>query len=267
MYECELCEDYLSCESDKHLHNSWVRKIRLDSIKRVILLFSNKGGTGQTVFSSLLAAKIKEQGHLPALLETSFSSYMPKLFGSISSETTLEIGNNGIIAPKSIFNYKYISPLLFMGTDHKIILWDKEAILKFISKMIVNTDWEDTGVLIIDLSHSHSIAIDFIKSLFAKKTVDIILVFDPRVTDYSIAGSYISHFSQIGNVLAALMSPSIIQKSDKFVFDKIDVPVFPLPFCEDLMKSGNELSSVLLDTYQSYKPVLEEVSELCLRDR
>jgi hypothetical protein len=267
MYECELCEDYLACESDKHFHNSWIKKARLDKIKKVILFFSNKGGAGQTVFSSLLAAKIKELGQNPVLVETSFSSYLPKLFGNTAVENQLEIGPNGIIAPRSVFDYKYISPMLFMGTEPKMVMWDKDAIFKFMSKMIVNTDWEESDIMIIDLSQCHSMALDFLKSLFSKKIIDVILFFDPRMTERSLAESYSSYFSQLGNILAALISPSIIKKSEKFVLDKINYPVFSLPFCEDLMRSGNDLPPVLLDAYKIYEPILKEISELCLRDR
>lgn len=266
MYECELCEDYLACESDKHSHNSWIKKTRLDKIKKIILLFSNKGGSGQTVFASLLAAKIKELGRSPVLVETSFSSYLPRLFGNSAIENQLEIGPNGIIAQKSIFNYKYISPVLFMGAEPKMVQWDKEAVLKFISKMIVNTDWEENDIMIIDLSQCHSMAIDFLKSLFTKKIIDVILFFDPRITQRSIAESYISCLSQLGNILTALISPSIIRKNEKFILDRINFPVFSLPFYEDLIRSGNELPPVLLNTYQIYEPILKEISELCLRD-
>jgi Mrp family chromosome partitioning ATPase len=266
MYECELCEDYLACESDKHFHNSWIKKTRLDKIKKVVLLFSNKGGTGQTVFTSLLAAKIQKLGKDPSVVETSFSSYMPKLFNSTKSQVALEIGPNGIIPPNSIFNYKYISSQLFMGSEPKIILWDDEAILKFISKMIVNTDWEDSDTLIIDLSHCHSSAIAFIKSLFIKKIMEVILIFDSKITGTSIAESYVSYFEEIGNLLAVLMSPSIKQESEEFLFNKMSLPVFFMPFCEELMSSGEDLQTNILKAYQSYEQILEKIAKLCLKE-
>ncbi len=256
MHECELCEKSFICELDKHIHNAWLKKTRLGMIRKAIAVTSNKGGCGLTLFSLLLAAKIKQKGYKTALLETSMSAYLPYYMGMEDAEG-LEIVPGGIVPPASQMGFPYLSPLLFMGSDSKPLLWDKEAILKFIKKMIINTNWGDVDILLLDMPFCHVDMIKDLSSFMGDKLSQSVLLLDHKSKDSSQAKAYTSFVKEHTSLLKIVSSPSRIQ-------GKISEKRTMLPFVDEVHNSNvplSEVPSMLLDAYDS---PLEEVSKVCL---
>ncbi|MCX6113100.1 MAG: P-loop NTPase, partial [Proteobacteria bacterium] len=228
---------------------------------------SNKGGLGTTVFSALLAAKMKKMGYKTALLETSFSSVLPYYFG-FSSANGLELISNGIVPPVSSFDYPYLSPSLFMINDPHVVDWDKESILRFFKKMIINTNWGDTDILIIDVSAEHTGFIKDIKAFLPEKLHHAILMVDYKQASSDYTKAYIDYFNGFMSVLYVLLSPSKIDAKEK---EKEKPETYGikhnlnmLPFLETAYSPDIKPNDIIKNINGLYAPILEEVSTACL---
>lgn len=263
MHECEICEKSFVCEFDRHLHNAWIKKIRLGLIRRVLLINSNKGGLGNTLFASLLATKMKKMGYKVALLETSFYSTLPYYF-DYSSENGLELVANGIVPPVSIFDYPYLSPSLFMVRDPQLLDWDKDAVVKFLKKMIINTNWGDTDILIVDLACEHSGLVNDLKAFFGDKLTNSILILDYKQASSLYTKAYINYYAGITKVLHLLLSPSKNDSKDNKIINDTKYKMSSLDFCEKAYHYGVDPGDIIKEVNDLYNPVLEEVSTACL---
>jgi len=255
LHECELCERSFVCEYDKYLHNSWVRKARLDMIRKVILVNSVKGGLGTTAFATAFAADISKKGIKTALLETSFFSTLPDYLSNDASKG-LEITREGILPPMSAFGFSYLSPALFMQKERRPVFWDAEAVLKFIRKMVVNTNWGDINILVMDVSSCQTGLLKEIKAFFGEKMSNAVVLVDFKDPSSTQAEAHIEHIKTVSKSVIVVKSPS----HDIKVKDKLR----SLPFVETLFSAGTKPSDVITSIMEPYAPVLEEVSKNCL---
>jgi len=256
MHECELCEKSFICELDKHIHNAWLKKTRFGMIRKVIIITSNKGGCGLTLFSLLLAANIKQKGYKTALMETSMSPYLPYYMG-FDGISGLDIVQGGIVPPMSPFSYPYLSPLLFMGDTSKPIFWDKEPLLKFMKKMIINTNWGDVDILLIDMPFCQNEMIKDLRAFMGDKLSQSLVLVDANSSETEQTRAYVSYMKEQTSLLKVILSPSKIKNKGT---DKKTM----LPFV-DAVWDGNitpaQIPSVVMDAYEN---TLEEVSKVCL---
>jgi len=256
MHECELCEKSFICELDKHIHNAWLKKTRLGMIRKVIVITSDKSGCGQTLFSLLLASKIKQKGYKTALVETSMVPYLPYYMGYDTTQG-LDIVPGGIVPPMSPFFYPYLSPLLFMNQNNRPVFWEKEDVIKFIKKMIINTNWGDVDILLFDMPLYQLEMIKGLKAFFSDKLSQSLLLVDSRTKESEQAKAYLSYMKENTTLLKMIQSP--IKTKSKSTDKKI-----VLPFVEEIWNESvtvSEIPSLLVDAYDS---PLEEVSKVCL---
>lgn len=254
-HECELCERSFSCEYDKHTHNSWVRKTRMELIKKVILVNSVKGGLGATAFSCAFAAKIASLGFKTGLIETSLSSIMPEYL-EYDAQKGLEIMMDGIVPPLSEYNFFYLSPSLFMQKERKPLFWDAEAVVKFIRKIIINTNWGELDYLVVDMSSSQTGLLKEIKAFFDKKLFYAVVLVDFKEAESAQSMFHIEYVKTLADSVCVLNSPSKGPKSKGEPND--------LPFVEELFCSGAKTSDVVRSIMKPYGKVLEEVTKNCL---
>ncbi len=254
-HECELCERASSCEYDKHIHSSWVRKTRMEMLKKVVVVNGVKGGLGSTSFACALSANIAKRGLRTALIETSFFSVLPDYLG-YDSQTGLEIMMDGIIPPISEYGFSYLSPSLFMQKDKRPIFWDAEAVVKFIKKMVVNTNWGDIDCLVLDVSCSQSGLLKEIKTFFGEKIVHAVVLVDFKDAGSAQTVAHIDHVKLIAESVSVLSSPS----KDLKPKDKLG----SLPFVESLFLAGAKTGDVVGLIMEPYDSVLEEVIKSCL---
>ncbi len=256
MHECELCEKSFICELDKHIHNAWLKKTRLGMIRKVIVVTSNKGGSGQTLFSLLLASKIKQKGYKTALVETSMAPYLPYYMG-YDMATGLDIVPGGIVPPVSPFAYPYLSPLLFMNQNNKPVFWDTEDVIKFIKKMIINTNWGEVDILLLDMPLGQLEMIKDLKTFFSDKLGQSLFLIDSKTKESEQTKMYFHYIKESTTLLKVIQSP--IRTKSKGTDKKI-----VLPFVDDVWDEKvtvSEIPALLVDAYDN---PLEEVSKVCL---
>ena len=225
-------------------------------IRKVIVITSDKAGSGQTLFSSLLASKIKQKGYKTALLETSMSPYLPYYMG-YDTARALDIVPGGIVPPISQFSYPYLSPLLFMNQSNRPVFWEKEDIVKFIRKMVLNTNWGDVDILLLDLPLCQLEMIKDLKAFFSDKLSQSLMLIDPRTKESEQAKAYLHYMKDNTTLLKIIQSP--IKTKNKNADKKIRLPFVESVWNENVLAS--EIPSLLVDAYDSS---LEEVSKVCL---
>lgn len=254
LHECELCEKIFACEYDKYLHNSWVRKTRVDTIRKVILVNASKGGLGATSFSISLASVLAGKNLRTALLETSFISVLPDYLGHDFTRG-LEIISDGIIPSESKYGFKYLAPSLFMQKERQPLFWESEVAIKFIKKMIVNTNFGELDVLVLDVSSCQTSLIKDIKNFLGEKLSNAVLLVDFKDHDSQQSKYHESYLKSLINKVNVLRSPSKdIKVKDKHVC---------LPLLESLLCDGSKPFDVI-KILEPYSVITEEVIKTCL---
>lgn len=253
MHECKLCEKSLSCALDKNLHDLWLKQIRLSNIRKVLLVSSSKNGIGTSFFSVLLAKKLSDFGYKTAYLEASFSASISEYLLN-TDKYDLDLSNKGIIPLKTIFNYDYMSPVFFMTNGFEIINWDNSAVLKFLEKIIINTNWERSDILIIDLPFNNINITPGLKSFFEDKlSASLLFIHDTNKT----TEAFLNYFDNYLKPINVLVSPlKNLKKTNK--------KVTSLPFVNDFYKKNINTNELLTSLEDSYSKILKEVSESCL---
>jgi len=264
MHECELCEKSIVCDLDKHAHNSSVKKNRLGSIKHFLVVNSNKGGLGSTLFSIGLASKLNDMGCKTALMETSMSSSLPYYLNA-SETTPLELVPEGITPPLSNGGFRYLSPLLFMNQEPRVVSWDIEAVLKFIKKMIVNSNWGDIDLLIVDMPYEQSGLIRDLKVFTGDKFDRSIILMDHKRYNNLQAKFYVDYMKELTTILAVLLSPSKKKGKDtKITVPYIECPAYVLPYVDAVSSFDLDAGGVYGHLSVPYASILEEVAKTCL---
>jgi hypothetical protein len=215
------------------------------------------------MFSALLAAKMKKMNYKIALMETSFSSVLPYYF-NFSSENGLELISTGIIPPVSPFGYPYLSPSLFMIREPHIVAWDNESTTRFLRKMVINTSWGDTDILIIDVASDHAGLVKELKTFFGDKLQNAVLIIDYKQASSDYAKAYIRHFEEQLKILCVLLSPAKRKAKEDLGVYGIKHDVSALPFLESAYSADAKPEEIIENIYEVYSHVLEEVSTACL---
>ncbi len=254
-HECELCERTFTCEYDKHVHNSWVRKSRVNNIKKVLLVNSVKNGLGCTAFACSFASELVKNGLRTAVIETSLFSSMPDYLGH-DFKKGVEIVQDGIVPPVSEYGFMYLSPSIFMGQDRKPLLWNSEAVVKFTTKMIVNTNWGELDVLIMDMPSCQTGLLKEIKTFFGKAITDAVLLVDFKDPNSEQALAHSDYVKELVGQVHVFKSPSKVSKGK--------AGSRTLPFIDELFVDGTKQLDVVKAISDPYSHVLKEVVKLCL---
>ncbi|MFH1223795.1 MAG: P-loop NTPase [Pseudomonadota bacterium] len=264
MHECELCEKAIVCDLDKQLHNGWIKKTRLDLIKNFIVVNSNKGGLGATLFSIQMATKFHNMGYKTALLETSMSSSLPYYLATPTA-SGLELTSDGILPIVSKYGFMYLCPLLFMQNDPKVVNWDLDAIFNFTKKMLINSNWGDIDVLILDVPLNQTELIKNIRSFTDDKISSAVLFVDHKRYKTLQTKMYINYVKEFARVGSVLFSPSKKKsKAPDISIPDVDCPVYTLPYV-DAVSFFETSSDTITDSISgAYAGVVEEVVKRCL---
>jgi len=225
-------------------------------IRKVIVITSDKNGCGQTLFSLLLASKIKQKGYKTVLVESSMAPYLPYYMGYDVAQG-LDIVPGGIVPPMSPFSYPYLSPLLFMNQNNRPVFWEKEDVIKFIKKMIINTNWGDVDILLLDMPLCQLEMIKDLKAFFGDKLSQSLLLVDSRTKESEQAKAYLHYMKENTTLLKMIQSP--IKTKNKSTDKKIVLPFVDSVWDESVIVS--QVPSLLIDAYDN---PLEEVSKVCL---
>ena len=227
----------------------------MEMIKKVVVVNSVKGGLGSTSFACALSANVAKRGLRTALIETSFSSVLPDYL-EYDSQIGLEIKMDGIIPPISKYGFSYLAPSLFMQKDKKPLFWDSTAVIKFIRKMVVNTNWGDIDCLIVDVSSYQSGLLQEVKTFFGEKIVHAVVLVDFKSSTSAQVVSHVDHVKLLTNSVSVLNSPS----KDLKPKDRMS----SLPFVESLFNADAKTEDVVASIIEPYVYVVEEVAKSCL---
>jgi len=225
-------------------------------IRKVIIITSDKNGCGQTLFSLLLASKIKQKGYKTALVETSMTPYLPYYMGYNTAQP-LDIVPGGILPPMSQFAYPYLSPLLFMNQNNRPVFWEKEDVVKFIKKMIINTNWGDVDILLLDMPLCQLEMIKVLKVFFSDKLSQSLLLIDSKTKESEQAKTYLHYMKESTTLLKVIQSP--LRTKSKNTDKKI-----VLPFIDEVWDEKTTVSQIPSLLIDSYEDPLEEVAKVCL---
>lgn len=123
------------------------RRINLPDVKKIITVFSGKGGVGKSTVSVNLAAALAELGASVALFDGDVHGpNIPQLLGI----TEKPMMKDGKILAVEKYGMKTISMGLLVEKDEALI-WRGPMITKAINELLSNVEWGELDFMIIDL--------------------------------------------------------------------------------------------------------------------
>jgi len=128
-----------------------IQKIKLSSIKNIIIVASGKGGVGKSTVAAGLALLLSLEGFSTGLLDADiYGPSIPTLF-NLNNERPLlveETGKNKIV-PLVRFGVKVMSIGFFIDPK-QAMLWRGPLASNGLKQLINDTDWGELDYLIID---------------------------------------------------------------------------------------------------------------------
>lgn len=124
-------------------------KLRLNSIRRKILVMSGKGGVGKSSTAVNLALALAQDGYSVGLLDIDLHGpSIPKMLGLNDSQ--LQNGPEGLLPVKYLHNMKVISVGFLLGSDDEALVWRGPAKTALIQQFLRDVEWGDLDFLIVD---------------------------------------------------------------------------------------------------------------------
>jgi ATP-binding protein involved in chromosome partitioning len=130
--------------------NGITSRDNLKTIKRVIGVYSGKGGVGKTTIAINLAAALAHQGYRVCLLDADIDCPNVTRALGINEELELEMLSKRII-PLHRYNLKVMSFGALQKKEDEAVIWRGPMLTDMLMKFIGNTVWGTTDYLIIDL--------------------------------------------------------------------------------------------------------------------
>jgi ATP-binding protein involved in chromosome partitioning len=127
-------------------------KIKLPDIGKTIVVTGGKSGVGSSTLAAHLAMALGRMGHKTALADADiYRPSIPRILG-IEHEKPEFTDFQGIrlMVPHFIQGIKVVSMGFLLPPDEPVLL-DASVIRNLTKQLLINTHWEDTDYLIIDL--------------------------------------------------------------------------------------------------------------------
>ena len=152
-------------------------KENLKNVKRIIGIYSGKGGVGKTTVAINIAAFLAEKGYRTCLLDADIDCPNVTRSLGIKGELDLDVLDKRII-PHEKYNLKVISMASLQKSDDEAIVWRGPMLTDMLMRFLGTTVWGSADYLIIDLPPGTSdIPLTIMKFL---QPDGIILVTTPR---------------------------------------------------------------------------------------
>ena len=123
-------------------------KVALKPIRKIIGVFSGKGGVGKTAISINIAAALSLEGCRVGILDADVDC--PNVFLALGIEQPLRIEGNTLI-PAEKDGIKVISMAGIQDQKTTAILWRGPLVTSALYKMIGSTAWGELDYLVIDM--------------------------------------------------------------------------------------------------------------------
>jgi len=152
-------------------------KENLKNIKRIIGVYSGKGGVGKTTVAVNLASLLSKKGYRVCLLDADIDC--PNISKSLGLKGTLDLDVlDKRIIPHEKYGLKVISMASLQKSEDEAIIWRGPMLTDTLMKFLSSTVWGTADYLIIDLPPGTSdVPLTIMKFL---KPDGIILVTTPR---------------------------------------------------------------------------------------
>ena len=152
-YQCEDCNNYFQCKSDRKLEiygrgrMNLVRQ-RIKSIKHKIAVIGGKGEVGKSTVSANLAVALTKK-HTVTIIDSDFDGpSVPKILGVMGKR--LHIEDSGIIPVEGPLGLKVVSTG-FVLDDDEATIWFHDLKRQALEGFLSHIDYGEIDYLIIDL--------------------------------------------------------------------------------------------------------------------
>lgn len=122
-------------------------KEAIKPIKKIIGVFSGKGGVGKTTIAVNIAASFAAQGRKVGILDADIDC--PNIYLALGINQPVRVEGNKII-PVEKYGLKIISMAGMQDTSTTAIVWRGPLITSALYKMIASTSWGELDYLIVD---------------------------------------------------------------------------------------------------------------------
>jgi ATP-binding protein involved in chromosome partitioning len=128
------------------------KPLHLPDCENVILVSGGKPGVGISTVAAGLAVSLADSGFKTALFDANiFSPDIPAIFDIVYHKPeTIDFKGIRLMLPRIIRNVKINSPAFFLDAAEPMVL-PANVIIGFIKQLLLNTHWEETDFLILDL--------------------------------------------------------------------------------------------------------------------
>jgi ATP-binding protein involved in chromosome partitioning len=128
--------------------NPWANQNRVPGVRRIIAVASGKGGVGKSTVSVNLACAFQHLGLRTGLLDCDI--YGPSIPLMMGCKDRPEVTDDQKLVPPVRHGVRLMS-LGFLIDDDQPVIWRGPMIVKTIQQFLMQTDWRDLDVLLVDL--------------------------------------------------------------------------------------------------------------------
>ncbi len=146
-HDCSTCS--ANCSSREH-ESLLEKPHELSDIKKVIGVFSAKGGVGKSAVTSMLAVATNRLGFKTAVLDADITGpSIPKIFG-LQGEVMGD-GNGGIFPLETKTGIEAISVNLLLSDKETPVLWRGPVVAGTVKQFWSQVIWNDVDYMYIDM--------------------------------------------------------------------------------------------------------------------
>lgn len=143
-----------NCSTCKSNCASKIQKLSLkegSSVKKVIGVFSAKGGVGKSLVTSLMTARLSQEGYRTAVLDADLTgASIPTAFGVRDGQILGD--DKGYMLPVTTKSGIQIISLNFMlPNESDPVLWRSSMLLPTLKNFWQNTQWTDVDYMFVDM--------------------------------------------------------------------------------------------------------------------
>ncbi len=128
--------------------NPWGNQNRVSGVRRIVAVASGKGGVGKSTVSVNLACAFQHLGLRTGLLDCDI--YGPSIPLMMGCKDRPQVTEDQKLIPPERHGIRLMS-IGFLIDDDQPVIWRGPMIVKTIQQFLMQTDWSDLDVLLVDL--------------------------------------------------------------------------------------------------------------------
>lgn len=154
-HACSFCPVEANCSLDKKSHDSALINRRLDDIKNIVMVLSNKGGVGKSTIAANIAAELAITGFAVGLGDVDIHGpNAPRMFGLQGRRVKVE--KAGILPPSRQLSdagasLKVGSVDFFLETENTPVVWRDSYKYDYIQHLLGSFSWGELDYLVLDM--------------------------------------------------------------------------------------------------------------------